>query len=422
MILVGVGVLCLLIGLGILVRGKLLLKDNVARLKAQPEDPEFAVLIPARFESSVIDGLFRSLKKQTIKVEPKNVYVIVETLKDPTVKLAKKYGYKVIVREDTTGRERKGYALDEAVQQILNCRRYDLYFIFDADNILALDYFERMLESFAAGFEVVTGYRNIKNRRPNVVATSSSLVFSLLNALSNHDRIQYGANAIFSGTGCFVDGKLIDEWQGWPFHSLTEDYELSLYATLHQLATFYNEQAIFYDEQPMKLKQSFNQRVRWIRGYFDVRKIYIPKMRQKLREAKKNRAENVNCTNVLIQEYNKMLYFGSIKRELLGVKAVIWLVVGIFLVILGLLGRFFYTNNWLGNLLSFLGILLLVYLILLGVTIVLIKRERLDLSRKAKIRATFYNPIFLVTFVPCALKAILVRDIKWTKIDHGESE
>lgn len=422
MILIGAGVLCLLIGLGILVRGKMLLKDNVARLKAQPESPEFAVLIPARFESSVIDGLFRSLKKQTVKVTPRNVYVIVETLRDPTVKLAKKYGYKIIVREDTAGRERKGYALDEAVKQILNCRRYDLYFIFDADNILAPDYIEQMLASYAAGFEIVTGYRNIKNRQPNVVATSSSLVFSLLNTLSNHDRIRYGANAIFSGTGCFVDGKLIDEWRGWPFHSLTEDYELSLYATLHQLATFYNEHAVFYDEQPTKLKQSFDQRVRWIRGYFDVRKIYIPKMRKKLREARKNRAEEINCTNVLIQEYNKLPYFGSIKRELLGVKAVIWLVAGIFLVILGLLSRFFYANDWLMNLLAFLGILLTVYLVLLGVTIVLLKRERLDLLLKAKIRAVFYNPIFLFTFVPCALKAIFARDVKWTKIQHGESE
>lgn len=420
MILIIAGVLCFLVGLVILVRGRVFLCDNVLRLRAHPEDPEFATLIPARFESSVIEGLFESLEKQTVKVLPQNVYVIVESLKDPTVKMAKRHGFKIIVREDMKGRERKGYALDEAVQQILARRRYDLYFIFDADNILAPDYLAQMLESYAAGFEIVTGYRNIKNRKPNVVAAASSLVFSLVNTLSNRTRMRHGANAIFSGTGCFIDGRLIDEWQGWPFHSLTEDYEMSLYATLHQLPTFYNERAVFYDEQPMKMRQSFDQRVRWIRGYFDARKVYLPKMLKKLVKTKKRGLKTGNCTDVLIQQYSENGYFGSIKREISGVNALIWLVVGVFLIIFGLISRFFYANDWLTNLVWFVIILLVVYGVLLAATVILLKKEKLKLSRAAKIKTIFFNPFFLLTFIPCALKAIFAKNVQWTKIEHGE--
>lgn len=430
MILIWAGILCCLVGLIMLIYGRVALRSNIWRLKAHPENPEFAILIPARFESSVIENLFLSLRTQTVKVEAKNVYVIVETLADPTVKLAKKYGHKVIVREETKGRERKGYALDEAIKQILECRRYDLYFIFDADNILAPDYLERMLESYVAGFEIVTGYRSIKNSQPNAIATSSVLMFSLLNSLSNHTRTKCRANVVFSGTGCFVDGRLIDKWQGWPFHSLTEDYELSLYATWKQLATFYNERAVFYDEQPVTMSQSFLQRVRWIRGYFDARKIYLPKMREKLQKVHENHVKSErndlraeNCTNVLIQQYSENGYLGSIKRELIGVTSLIWLVFGVFLLIFGFCSRMFYVQGWWINFMWIMGVLLMVYLVLMCLTIVLLKKEeKFDLPKVTRIKAVFYNPIFLLTFIPCALKAILAKDVEWTKINHGEEK
>ena len=48
----------------------------------------------------------------------------------------------------------------------------------------------------------------------------------------------------------------MEDWQGFPFNTLTEDYELTLYSTLNNLTTTYNEKAIFYDEQPDSFKVS----------------------------------------------------------------------------------------------------------------------------------------------------------------------
>ena len=48
----------------------------------------------------------------------KDVYVIVESLKDETVNICKKYSASVILRKKLN-LQRKGYALDEAVKEIL---------------------------------------------------------------------------------------------------------------------------------------------------------------------------------------------------------------------------------------------------------------------------------------------------------------
>lgn len=422
MILVGVGLVCLAIGITLYVRGLVVLRQNQIELRRHPLSPEFAILIPARFESSVIEGLFEGLKEQTVRVTPKNVFVIVESLQDPTVKIAKRYGYKVIVRERIAGRERKGYALDEAIKQILLTRRFDLYFIFDADNILAADYLERMLDAYAAGYEIVTGYRDIKNRQPNVFATVSSLTFSMINAVGNRQRIKYGANVVFSGTGCFVSGDLVDEWQGWPFHSLTEDYELSLYAAYKQLPTLYNEWARFYDEQPTSFMQTFHQRVRWIRGYFDARRQYIPLMKKKIKKQRFVGKKYQNCTNVLIQRYDEKWRFGSIKREIIGIKPVIWLIVAIVLILLGILVQAFYAQGLIETLLTVLLMLLAIYVFLALATAYILKREDLTLLAEAKVKAILFNPLYLVTYIPCAMKAILAKKVEWTKIEHKENE
>lgn len=391
--------LILLLYAGILfLRGNVALKQNKLQLKPRKIKPKLAILIAARDESRVIAGLLESIQKQTVKVPPEDVYVIVETLDDPTVQICKKYHNTVILREDLQ-KQRKGYALDEAVRQILSGgKHYDAYFIFDADNILSENYLAEMLKIYAQGYEIATGYRNSKNGDANVVAAVSSLTFSMINVMSNRKRVAHGANIIFSGTGYYVVGDLIEEWQGWPFHSLTEDYELSLYATLHSLTTFYNEKAVFYDEQPTKYRQTVAQRVRWIKGYFSARKKYIPLIRAK------RHGDN----------------YGSLIKERIGVRPAIFAILGIASIMVGTVIELCILGKAADILAAIPGILLGVYLILMLITIEMIKREKLDLTSASKIKAALFNPIYLITYIPCALKALLKKNVTWKRIDHGK--
>ncbi len=391
--------LVLLIYAGILfLRGNAALKQNSLQLKPRKIKPRVAILVAARDESKVIAGLLESIQRQTVNVSPEDVYVIVETLDDPTVQICKRHHNTVILREDLN-KQRKGYALDEAIRQILaRDRRYDAYFIFDADNILSEDYLEEMLEIYAAGYEIATGYRNSKNGNTNVISAVSSLTFSMINVMSNRNRATHGANIIFSGTGYYIAGDLIEEWQGWPFQSLTEDYELSLYATLHSLTTFYNEKAMFYDEQPTKYRQTVAQRVRWIKGYFSARKKYIPLIRVK------KHGNN----------------YGSLVKERIGVRPAIFAILGLLAIIVGVVIELCTLGKALDIIAAIPGILVFVYIVLMLITIEMLKREKLDLTTKTKLKAVLFNPIYLATYIPCALKALLKKDVSWTKIKHGD--
>lgn len=435
---------------------------------------KIAILIPARDESAVIEGLLKSLAQQTV-LQPsqltnpelashpsyttstathrapytmRDIYVIVETDRDPTVKICREYGASVIVRPHPE-KQRKGYALDEAIKQILakapnrlttktitsstgindtENPLYDAYFIFDADNRLAPDYFEKIFASYRRGYQLATGYRHSKNANVNVISAVSSLTFSMINVIGNTKRIKRGGNIIFSGTGFYVDGRLVETWRGWPFHSLTEDYELSLYATLHGFSTYYNDTAVFYDEQPTSYLQTVAQRTRWIKGYFSARQKYIPLMRQKLRRSRRHhstskssshrdpsRATFASATSTSTQINN----LGSLRREIVGVKPVIMMLIGVVIMFLGGLIELCARGEAGFAFLAALATFALVYFVLMFITIEMIKREKLKLTPEIRRSAILFNPIYLVTYVYCALKALLVKNVKWSKIKHG---
>lgn len=391
------GSACLVYAAGLWFYANRALKNNKLHLVKRTRMPRMAFLIPARNEHAVIEGLLKSIEKQTIKVRMKDVYVIVETLDDPTVKISKKYGCSVLVREHVD-RQRKGYALDEAIRQILAAQRhYDLYFVFDADNRLSPEYVYEMLKVYARGYEMATGYRHAKNNNANVIAAASALTFTMINTLGNKNRIRHSGNIIFSGTGCYIVGDLVEGWKGWPFHSLTEDYEMSLYAILHNISTYYNERAVFYDEQPTRYRQTVDQRVRWIKGYFTARAKYIPLMRA--RKVEDNQ--------------------GSLIKEKAGVKPVIWALVGVICLlfndIVGIV-----TRSNLGMMVGMLiSVIVVVYLVLMIITIVMIRKEKMKFAPAIKWKVILFNPIYLLTYIPCAIRALLTKNVQWKPIEHG---
>lgn len=393
----GIGLACLLYAAFLALRARRALRRNYLELEPQLDEPSVAILIPARYESAVIAGLLRSISKQSYTVKMEDVYVIVESMEDPTVMICEQWGCQVILRQHLN-KQRKGYALDEALKQILARRHYDLYFIFDADNRLSPRYLAEMLTIYREGYQMATGYRSAKNGNRNVIAAVSSLTFSMINTLGNKARIRHQANIIFSGTGCFVAGKLVDKWQGWPFHSLTEDYEMSLYAILHNIPTFYHEGAVFYDEQPIHYRQTVDQRVRWIKGYFIARKKYIPLMKKRRRQQSND---------------------GSLIKERIGVKPVIWALIGVICLLVDNITIIVRWVNMATSWWLLVGLILVVYLVLMIITIVMISREQVRFKPRIRVAAVLYNPIYLLSYIPCALKALFTKDVAWAPIKHG---
>lgn len=370
----------------------LIMKKNTNYPQKEKNGHNYAILIPARNESLVIEKLLISIENQTKKIKPEDVYVIVETKKDKTVSIVEKHKMTIVYRKNLN-KKRKGFALDDAIKEILKSnKKYDAYFIFDADNILDKNYIKEMTKSFDEGYDIGIGYRNTKNSK-NLVSAASALTFSMINTIGNKRKSKYTNNLIISGTGYYIKGAIIESWKGFPFNSLTEDYELSLYSILNNLTTTYNDSAIYYDEQPEIFDVTIIQRSRWVKGYFDARRNYIHKIRKSISKKDKNYASKITA--------------------LIGVNPLITLIIGILLLLIDSITSF---KNFI---ISLLIIFILIYITLMIFTYIIIKKEENKLDIKvSKILLIFYNPFYLLSYIYCLYIAVTKKDLGWQEIKH----
>ena len=381
------------------------LKGSKVTLKRIYDNPSLAVLIPARDESKVISNLIDSIEKQTFKIDSKDIYIIVESKKDKTVDIAKERNINIIYRKNLTNRRRKGYALDDAIKEILRKKKhYDAYFVFDADNVLDRNYFKEMVKSYKKGYDIGIGYRNTKNGNSSIFSACSSLTFSMINTFSNNYKMKHNLTLTVSGTGFYIKGKILEELGGYPFNSLTEDYEFTLYATLNDLTSTYNMKAKYFDEQPTDYNTTIKQRTRWVKGYFDSRRKYYPLLKNKATRKDNN--------------------YPSVYITLVGVKPYVLLVISVILYLANLTYRIISNSivkvEVYTLLLQFLVIVLAIYIVLLIFTGILLIKEKdnLRLNRKMKIKSLFFNPLFLASYVKCLYLALKNKDLAWEKIEH----
>lgn len=400
-------ILCLIlvaISLIIFISNRILESENNNHpIKEEKKKPDFCILIPAKDESKVIKGPIDSIKNQTYKINMQNVYVIVEDIEDPTVNICKEYKCNYIVRKHLE-LKRKGYALDEAIKQIK--KEYDAYFIIDADNILDKDFFKYMSKVYQKGYDIGVGYRDNKNWSSNVISACSGLVFTIANNI-NKRKNKTNENITITGTGFYIKGNIIKEFGGYPFHEITEDYELTLYATVHKLTTCYEERAIFYDEQPTTLKASIKQRIRWIRGYFNARVNYLPQLKEKI--------------------FGNQMNYGSVYKEIMWLRPILILALAFVIFYLAIIINQIYmlikSTYDLSSLILGLIVIGITYLVMMFFTIyqLISERKHIKVKNSLKVKIILYNPIFLLTFIYCAIAAIVKKNITWERIEHTKT-
>lgn len=239
--------------------------------RAAEHNHRLAVLIAARNEEQVLPHLLQSLQNQTYPKECFDIYVIADNCTDQTASLARQGGASVIERYNTVD-VGKGYALDEGYRSILRSRGdvYEAYLVFDADNVLDPGYLSAMNGSLDQGHRIVTGFRNSKNYGTNWITAGYALWFLYEAVFLNLPRWILKRSCTVSGTGFMVHADVLRQNQGWPFHLLTEDVEFSVHCALHGETIAYCGEAMLYDEQPDTFRQSWRQRMRWCKGFYQV--------------------------------------------------------------------------------------------------------------------------------------------------------
>ena len=274
---------------------------SMKRIKKAPHSDKktkFAVLVPARNESGVVKNIMHALSVQTYPREWFDVYFIVEKEDDPTCELAKEYGFNVFVRDELTDyRRTKGFALQECIRYFKNNNlKYDAYMIFDADNVMDIDYIEKMNDLRQTGVEVGVGYRNFTNINDNWLTSGSAILFTYMNSITSKNRTLLFKKCLIAGTGYYVNADIIEEAGGWIFTGMTEDTEFTTYCEYHNINMCYYPLINFYDEQSPSFKSNHQQHIRWVWGFVGNRRKFM-------KGGKKHHATSKFVNALSIMEY-----------------------------------------------------------------------------------------------------------------------
>ena len=359
----------------------------------------YAVLIAARNEENVISGLLDSLRAQTYDMSLVTVFVAADNCTDSTAAIARAHGAVVYERFNQLN-VGKGYALDFLLQHISADypAGFDGYFVFDADNILAPDYIERMNEMFSNGHEIVTSYRNSKNFGGNWISAGYALWFLRESRYLNGARTRLGSSAAVGGTGFLFSQRILNESHGWRFYLLTEDIEFSVYHILRGEKIAICESAVLYDEQPTDFRQSCRQRLRWAKGYVQV---FLRYGGQLLRGAARGSWSCFDMSMSILPAF---------------VLTSLCLLANITLTILGLMQG---AGVWFAirSLLECLGSILATLLVLGGITTVT-EWHRIHATTAQKLVYTLTFPLFMLTYLPISLAALFMK-VEWKPIHHS---
>lgn len=375
-------------------------------IKKYPDAPpaRIAVLTSARNEESVIRNLIDSILGQDYPKERFDMFVVADNCTDKTAAVAKEAGATVYERFNTEERG-KGYALHYLIKKIeadYGPEYYDAYIVFDADNTAEPTYLSEMNRAFSAGYDVVTSYRNASNYDANWRSAGQGMYFLRDARVLNLARTYLGCNNYVTGTGFLFSSALCRRYGGWPFHTLTEDGEFTMHNEINRVKCAYCHDAIFYDEQAVDFKTSWNQQRRWCGGGLQIFRIYLSRLIKAV--FSKRFLSAFDTISSLASAY----FISTLAVVINVVASVILLALGtppldlLSVIIPGVLFAYF-------------------ALTLFSTAITISDWHRIRGSAAKKIFYIFTFPLFLFSFIPPAL-VTLVKPAQWKTIQHGKSQ
>ena len=365
---------------------------------------KIAILIAARNEEKVIGNLLSSINNQDYDADFLEVVVIADNCTDNTANIAKECGATVFERfnKKEIG---KGYALDYAISRLRKegiWQEIDGIIVLDADNVLTPNYITEMNKTRSDGYEAFTSYRNSKNYGDNWISAGYGLWYIRESKFLHYARMLLHSSCAISGTGFFVSRALLDKFNGWKFYLLTEDIEFSIFAIINGVKIGCCINAELFDEQPITFKQSYKQRLRWSKGFFQV--------------WQKHGKALVRG----IFKYRKFTFFDMTMNIMPAfILTVMLLSTSVSAITFGILG----VGNPTPVIESLLGYISFTYSImfLMGLITIISEWKRIHTTNAKKIGYLFLFPIFMYTYIPISIIA-LFKKVGWEPIHHTRAK
>ena len=122
-----------------------------------------------------------------------------------------------------------------------------------------------MNNAFDSGCKLITSYRNTKNFDENWIASNYAVHWIRSIRCNHRARSVLRLATNIQGTGFLFSNEIVKN--GWKYTGLTEDRALTADAVARGYQITYQDEAEFFDEQPISLKVALRQRLRWSKGH-----------------------------------------------------------------------------------------------------------------------------------------------------------
>ena len=358
----------------------------------------YAILIAARNEEPVLPHLLDTIRAQDYPKDLFTTYVVADNCTDRTAEIAVAGGATVFQRFNKE-RVGKGYALNYLLEQInatAGLDQFDVFLIFDADNLLASDYITQINKICSDGYEAFCGYRNSKNFGTNWVSAGHAIWYHHDSVHLNQSRMLLGNPCAVTGTGFGFTRELLQKCGGWRFFTLTEDIEFNTWCATRGIRVGYCHEAMVYDEQPERFSMSWRQRTRWTQGTAQVSVRYAGDLLRGILKGGRTGYASFETATLSLWGYCIGALCGIV-TFLATFLSVGWMGAGAALV-LGLLGTY-------------------CSMFCMGGLTMLTEWKRVKASTKQKIMGMFAFPLYMITHIPIAITA-LMRKYQWSPIEH----
>ena len=197
-----------------------------------------------------------------------------------------------------------------------------------------------------------------------------------------------------------VHREVLEETGPWPFHLLTEDIQFSVDQVTRGRKIAFCPDAVLYDEQPTTFRQSWNQRLRWSKGYLQVFRGYGARL---LRGAARGSFSCYDMAAAIMPAF---------------VLSATAIVCNVTAAILGAVhGEDLTIALW-----SVGQMLLNMYLTLfvLGAITTVTEWKRIHTKAVKKVLYAFTFPLFMFTYIPISFAALFSKG-EWKPIEHRVS-
>lgn len=368
----------------------------------------YAFFIAAHNEEAVIANLVKSIKDQDYPSELIDVFVVADACTDNTAQAAREAGAIVYERNDLS-RKGKSWVMDYGFDRILReyPGKHEAFFIFDADNLLSRDYVTIMNDAFDQGYLALTSYRNSKNFGSSWISSAYATWFIREARYLNNARMICHTSCAVSGSGYLVSAKLIEGMKGWDFHTLTEDIQFSTFCAIHGVRIGYAP-AEFFDEQPVTLKASIKQRMRWTKGFYQVLFTYGRHMFKSIGKFHRFAAYDMLMvvgpamllTLMCLLVNVTFIAVGSLSHGFLATDAEIEMAIGSIIMMLAYMyGTFF----------------------VMGLSTTVTEWKHIHCPQKWRIFTNLFTfPLFMFTYVPLTVAALFLK-VDWVPTPHDVS-